>query len=188
MNKTLELCRCVYNETLATRKNAWEQERKSISNYETHNMLPSWKAQRPELTTVHSQVLQEVQQRVDLAFKAFFRRVKAGDKKAGYPRFKGKGRYDSFTYPQLGFKLLENLNDDSTVRISKIGNVKIKLHRVLDRDRRHDIHGEQGGRSWLSRGHGRPYKYYASVFTVRGNSQEGTKDRVHSCDCGLVLD
>jgi len=127
MNQTLELCRWVYNETLATRKNAWEQEQKTLSNYDTHYLLPSWKAQHPELKTVHSQVLQETQQRVDLAFKAFFRRVKRGEK-AGYPRFKGKGRYDSFTYPQLGFRL----NDTHTLRISKVGDVKIKLHRVLE--------------------------------------------------------
>jgi len=57
-----------------------------FSNYDTHNMLPSWKSQYPELKTVHSQVLQEVQQRVDLALKAFFRRVNARDQgKAGYP-------------------------------------------------------------------------------------------------------
>lgn len=128
MNQTLEHCRWVYNETLATRKNAWEQELKSVSNFDTHNLLPAWKAQHPELKDVHSQVLQETQQRVDLAFKSFFRRVKAGDQgKAGYPRFKGKGWYDSFTYPQLGY----SVHDDSTLRISKIGNVKIKLHRVL---------------------------------------------------------
>jgi putative transposase len=127
MNQTLELCRFVYNQTLAIRKDAWEQEQKSISNYDTHNLLPSWKAQHLELKTVHSQVLQETQQRVDLAFKAFFRRVKAGEKEVGYPRFKGKGRYDSFTYPQLGFSLKE-----TTLKLSKIGDVKIKLHRAIE--------------------------------------------------------
>jgi putative transposase len=38
--QTLELCRWVYNETLATRKNAWEQEQKIISHYDTIKMLP----------------------------------------------------------------------------------------------------------------------------------------------------
>jgi putative transposase len=55
---------------------------------------------------VSSQVLQNVAVRVDLAFKAFFRRVKAGEK-PGYPRFKGRNRYDSFTYPQSGFRIDE---------------------------------------------------------------------------------
>lgn len=55
--------------------------------------------QFPEIKSVHSQVLQNVAVRVELAFAAFFRRVKAGDK-LGFPRFKEEG-HDSFTYPPL---------------------------------------------------------------------------------------
>jgi hypothetical protein len=39
---------------------------------------------------------------VELAFKAFFRRVKERADDPGYPRFKAFGRYDSMTYPQYG--------------------------------------------------------------------------------------
>lgn len=78
--ETLELCRWVYNETLAIRKNAWEQERKSLSLYATNKLLTVWKQEHLELKGVFSQVLQNVQERVDLAFKAFFRRVKADEK------------------------------------------------------------------------------------------------------------
>jgi len=70
-------------------------------------------------------VLQDVCQRLDKTFKAFFHRLKNGEK-AGYPRFKGKNRYDSFTYPQSGFKL-----DGKYLKLSKIGNVRIKLHRQI---------------------------------------------------------
>jgi len=126
MERTLDLCRWVYNQTLAYRKNAWEQDNKPVSKFETYNKLPGWKVEKPELIEVHSQVLQNVQERVDLAFKAFFRRVKSGEK-PGYPRFKGKGRYDSFTYPQSGFKLLSG-----KLRLSKIGDIKIKLHRPIE--------------------------------------------------------
>ena len=41
--QTLEVCRWVYNETLATRKNAWEQEKKSLSLYDTNKLLTLWK-------------------------------------------------------------------------------------------------------------------------------------------------
>lgn len=123
---TLELCRWVYNETLATRKNTWEQEQKSISLYDTNKLLTTWKKDKPELSQVHSQVLQNAQERVDLAFKAFFRRLKAGEK-PGYPRFKGHGRYDSFTFKQSGFKLLDN-----GLLLSKIGAVKIIQHRPIE--------------------------------------------------------
>lgn len=123
--ETLELCRWVYNETLAARKNAWEQEQRAISRYDTMKMLPVWKEQRPELREVYSQVLQEVCTRVDLAFQGFFRRVKVGEN-PGYPRFRGYGRYDSFTYPQSGFELRDN-----GLYLSKIGIVKIILHRPI---------------------------------------------------------
>jgi len=43
MDRTLDLCRWVYNQTLALRKDAWEKECKSISRYDTHNLLPVWK-------------------------------------------------------------------------------------------------------------------------------------------------
>jgi len=124
--QTLELCRWVYNETLAARKNAWEQENKALWLYDTHKLLPVWKKENAELAQVFSQVLQNVQERVDLAFKAFFRRVRAGEE-AGYPRFKGFGRYDSFTYCQFGFKVLEN-----RLFLSKIGAVKIIFHRPIE--------------------------------------------------------
>jgi len=126
MERTLDLCRWVYNQTLAYRKNAWEQDNKSVSKFDTYNKLPAWKVEKPELAEVHSQVLQNVQERVDLAFKAFFRRVKLGEK-PGYPRFKGRGWYDSFTFPQSGFKLVSG-----KLRLSKIGDVKIKLHRPIE--------------------------------------------------------
>jgi len=64
--------------------------------------------------------------RVDLAFKAFFQRVKAGEN-PGYPRFKERGRYDSFTYKQSGFNL-----DGDRLHLSKIGEVRIVLHRPIE--------------------------------------------------------
>jgi len=126
MERTLDLCRWTYNRTLAYRKDAWEKEGRSTSKYETNNLLPGWKVEKPELCEVFSQVLQNAQERVDLAMKAFFRRVKAGEN-PGYPRFRGRGWYDSFTYPQFGFKL-----EAGKLRLSKIGDIKIKLHRQIE--------------------------------------------------------
>ncbi len=60
LNNTLEQCRWVYNETLGKRKALYEAEGKALSLYDTNRLLPVWKAERPELKTVHSQVLQNV--------------------------------------------------------------------------------------------------------------------------------
>lgn len=126
LDQTLNGCRWLYNHFLEQRKNAWESEKKSLSRYDQSNTLKTLKQDHPFLNDIYSQALQDVSTRIDLAFRAFFRRIKSCDK-PGYPRFRGKFRYDSFTYPQLGFKLLKNV-----IRISKIGGVKIKLHRPIE--------------------------------------------------------
>jgi len=123
----LELCRWVYNKTIETRKSAYETEGKSIGHYDTIKMIPGWKVEKPALKTVHSQVLQNVSTRVELAYQAFFRRIKAGED-PGYPRYKGHGRYDSMTYPQYGNGVRL---DGNVLILSKIGSIKVKLHREL---------------------------------------------------------
>lgn len=127
MQKSLDACRWVYNKSLEIRKEAWEQRGESVSRYDTVKMIPGWKRENHFLNDAFSQCLQETCTRLDLAFRAFFRRVKSGDE-PGYPRFRGRNRYDSFTYPQSGFQLL----DDGRLRLSKIGDVKIKMHRPLE--------------------------------------------------------
>jgi putative transposase len=77
LNKTLEECRWLYNHLLEKRKNAYEQDGKGLSCYQQQATYTILKQERPSLNTVHSQVLQNVAVRIDLAFKAFFRRCKA---------------------------------------------------------------------------------------------------------------
>ncbi|MDP7080218.1 MAG: transposase, partial [Candidatus Undinarchaeales archaeon] len=94
---TLETCRRLYNNALAERWYAWKDERRCITYREQQDALPGNKDEYQQ--QVHSQVLQDVLRRLRKAFDAFFRRVRNGET-PGYPRFKGKGRYDSLTYPQ----------------------------------------------------------------------------------------
>jgi putative transposase len=129
LEQTLELCRHIYNKTLATRKNAYEQNGETIGYLQTKRMLPNWKTEKPELKQVQSQVLQNVVMRVDLALQAFFRRVKTGEK-PGYPRFKGKGSYDSLTYPQYGNGGVWLKGD--VLRLSRVGEIRIVLHRPIE--------------------------------------------------------
>lgn len=126
LNKTLAECCWLYNHFLEERKVSWEKDKKSISCFDQCNILKRLKQERLSLKTVHSQVLQNVATRIDLAFEAFFRRVKSGEKKVGYPRFKGVSWYDSITYPQVGFKII-----GGHLNLSKVGSIKIKLHRPI---------------------------------------------------------
>lgn len=89
LNAELEECRWLYNHFLEARKTAWEARQESVRLYDQQAELPGLKAERPSLASVHSQVLQNVAVRIDLAFQAFFRRVREGGGKPGYPRFRG---------------------------------------------------------------------------------------------------
>jgi putative transposase len=142
LNETLEECRWLYNHLLEMRKTVYERDGSSLTCFQQQYTFPVLKQERPSLSTVHSQILQNVAVRVDLAFKAFFRRCKAGEK-PGYPRFKGYGRYDSFTFPQSGFSLTHVVGGhcsrargakgepNDRVTLSKIGSVKMVYHRPI---------------------------------------------------------
>jgi putative transposase len=123
---TLNRCQELYNAALSERKDAYRMAGKSISYYEQKRDLPEIKEIRPEYHDIHSQVLQDVLLRLKRAFDRFFERVKNGEK-PGYPRFQGRNRYDSFTYPQSGFSL-----EERHVTLAKIGTVKVKVHRKVE--------------------------------------------------------
>ncbi len=142
MEGILSVCREVYNSLVNSRTASWDTNKESLSLYQQQAAIAEYKKAHPELKEPHSQVLQNVAVRVDLAFKAFFRRCKAGDK-PGYPRRKGRGTYDSITFPQAqktGCKLI-----GSTLNVSKVGQVKCCPSPVgWDRENLHDP--EAGGK------------------------------------------
>ena len=129
LDSQLEECRCLYNHFLAERRDAWEERHESLTYHKQAITLPGLKAGCADLSLVHSQVLQNVAVRIDLAFKAFFRRCKAGEDEPGYPRFRGYGRYDSMTFPQYGngCQMTEGL-----LKVSKIGALRVVQHRPLE--------------------------------------------------------
>ncbi len=124
LQTTLDVCRELYNAGLQERRDGYRVAKAKLNYYTQANQLSEIKELRPDVAAVHSQVLQDTLKRVDKAFKAFFRRCKTGQT-PGFPRFRSRHRYDSFTYPQAGFAL------NGKLQMSKVGNVKIKLHREL---------------------------------------------------------
>lgn len=125
LENTLNLCRQLYNAALQERRDAWRINRININRFDQDKQLPEIKQTNPEYRDVHSQVLQDVLKRLDKSFQGFFNRVKQGVK-AGFPRFKGKNRFDSFCYAQSGFSLSGN-----KLTLSKIGTVKLKPLRQI---------------------------------------------------------
>jgi len=125
LTEWLNTCRILYNLSLSERKEAYELDKSSINYYDQANALKEGKRGNGYLNAVHSQVLQEVLKRLDKAFQNFFRRVKRGEK-PGYPRFKAEDRFNSFTFPQSGFKI-----EAGKLVLSKIGAIKLVQHREI---------------------------------------------------------
>ena len=122
-------CRPGTNVALEQRKLWWERgQGVGASCYQQKAELPGLKAACPEFSEIHAHVLQDVLLRLDRAFQAFFRRVKAGET-PGYPRFQGRGRYNSLTFPEYGNGAVV---DGRVLSLAKIGRMHIRLHRALE--------------------------------------------------------
>jgi len=129
LEETLEVCRLVYNSFLGWRKH----------DYGTYGVAPDysiqalaltrWKPHHPELCQIHSQVLQNVAKRVASTYEDFFHRVRTGEK-FGFPRFKGSRQYNSFTYPQSGFKVGQQ--SVHLFMFSRRCQIKARIHRPVD--------------------------------------------------------
>ena len=149
IDKTLDMLRYQYNYLFrlsptwkAERFNWYEQNRCSVNAcplichlpklkdrptyYSQKQSLVQLKIDRPWYKEIHSQVLQEVPLRVELAFDRFIKGDVNG-KRSGKPRFKRQNQYKTFTYPQ--FK--QNNFFDNKVRLSKIGDIKVIVHRPI---------------------------------------------------------
>ncbi|GAA3425889.1 RNA-guided endonuclease InsQ/TnpB family protein [Streptosporangium sandarakinum] len=72
--------------------------------------------------------------RLDKAFAAFFARVKAG-RTPGFPRFKGKGWFDTVTWPKDGDGCRWDSQPDhptaTFVRLQGVGHVRVHRHRPV---------------------------------------------------------
>ena len=128
MSVMLETHRRLYNDALAERNQSWEQAQRSLSYGEQSAQLKATRKTNPFLAATNFSSCQATLRRLDTAFQAFFRRVKAGET-PGYPRFKGRNRFDTVTFPSYGDGCRF---DGRCVYFQHIGRVKVKLHRPIE--------------------------------------------------------
>jgi putative transposase len=131
LDQQVEACRWLDNRLLEARKTAWEQRQEAVRLYDQHALLPALKAERPTLARGQSPVVPNGAVRMDLAFQAFFRRLKAGEAEPGSPRLRGVGRDDRCPFPQgpVGWHLEAGAK---RVRVMNVGRIKLVLHRALE--------------------------------------------------------
>lgn len=123
----LEQCCDLYNAALQERRDAWRKQRVSTDLRKQQVSLTEWRRSDPDGSAVPVEVQRSALRRIDLAFKAFFRRLK-NEKKPGYPRFKSKCRYDSFS---LNGNLDKVHVYGRHVTLPKLGRVRLHLYRPL---------------------------------------------------------
>jgi len=128
LQRLLDQCRFLYNCALEQRILGWKQHKRTLSYYDQCLELKHVSKQVEGYDTIYSRVLEQVLQKLDKAYKAFFRRVKRGEK-PGFPRFKSRDRYDSFTYNRTGFKF-----DRPRLHLSKLGHFRWSPYRELPPD------------------------------------------------------
>jgi putative transposase len=128
LDNLLRLARQLYNAALQQRRDAWKYQHKSLNYYDQANQLKEVRNEIPEFAQLNFSATQDMLRRLDKSFKAFFRRVKSGDK-AGFPRFKGRNRFDSITFPTYGDGIKIK---GGRLYVQNVGLLKIKIHRVLE--------------------------------------------------------
>ena len=127
----LDACQNLYNQGLAMRSETFKATGKSTSYNSQAKMLTDLRRQSPFWNSLHIDILQDTLRRLDKAYDAFFRQLKAGEN-PGFPRFKGRGRYRSITFSHLSVDLIRNVRRKfARVVVPKLGHVKIRYHRPL---------------------------------------------------------
>jgi putative transposase len=127
LEATVETCRRWYNACLEERKSAWNERKESIGKYAQLRKVKDFRRDDPSAAQLHSHILQVATCDLDRAFQAFFRRHMAGEK-PGYPRFRGRDRFDSFGLKEYGngFRL-----DGRRLKVTGIGRIAVRWHRPV---------------------------------------------------------
>jgi putative transposase len=128
---SLDACRHLHNAALEERITAWKYAGKSINFRMQSTEIPEIMNAYPEFKSVQHHVLQRALKRLDRAYAAFFKHIKArksGKKvrKVGFPRFKGRNRYRTLEFDRTAFRLV-----GEHLKLSKVGLVKVIRHRSI---------------------------------------------------------
>ena len=120
----------LYNAALEERISAWAKARKSISYADQCKSLTQLRTELPEWALANCSSQQMTLRRLNKAFAAFFRRVKAGQE-PGFPRFKSLARFPGFSFKGHGDGWRFTPGADwrhGTLRLSGVGQIRARGH------------------------------------------------------------
>jgi putative transposase len=131
LDAMLETHRRLYNSALKERREVYEAQGRSLSYGEQSSKLEEARKENPCLARTNFSSTQATLRRLDRSFRAFFRRVNAGDETPGYPRFKSRERFRLVGFPSYddGCRLNDN---GRRLYLQHVGHIKVKLHRAIE--------------------------------------------------------
>jgi len=129
INERLILAQQFYNKILEKSITSYQNEKAKVSMAQLNRFVKEIIQKDKKYLKLYSQTRCEIEFRLLKAYQNFFRRIKEGNKKTGFPRFRSRDRYKSITYPQDNgsFSIRKG-----RLRVSRIGTMPIDLHRKIE--------------------------------------------------------
>lgn len=129
IDERLILAQQFYNKILEKSIASYQNGKTKISMAQFNRFVKEIIQEDKRYLKLYSQTRCEIEFRILKAYQNFFRRIKEGNKKTGFPRFKSRDRYKSITYPQDNgsFSIRKG-----RLRVSRIGTMPIDLHRTIE--------------------------------------------------------
>ena len=118
----------IYNAALEERIGAWSKARRSVTKYDQFKSLTQVRADDSSMAVYAAPMLRSPIAQVDEAFQNFFRRLKRGDTKVGFPRFRSCKRLRSFGFTEASGWTIKN----GVLRMKGLPAVRLRMHRPLE--------------------------------------------------------
>ena len=128
IDERLVLAQQFYNKILEKSITSYKNGNTKVSMAQFNRFAKEIIQEDKKYLKLYSQTRCEIEYRLLKAYQNFFRRIKEGNKKAGFPRFRSIDRYKSITYPQDNGSF--SIRKDR-LRVSRIGTMKIEIHRKI---------------------------------------------------------
>ena len=129
IDERLILAQQFYNKILEKSIASYQNRKTNVSMARFNRFVKETIQEDKKYLKLYSQTRCEIEYRLFKAYQNFFRRIKEGNKKAGFPRFRSRDRYKSITYPQDNGSF--SIRKDR-LRVSRIGTMRIELHRKIE--------------------------------------------------------
>jgi putative transposase len=144
LERILESQRQLYNAALEERIGAYRKAGKAITYFDQSKSLTELRRDDADFSSIPVSLQRATLKRLEEAYRGFFRRVKAGGK-PGFPRFRGKGWFDSFGFREFSGITLDNLR----LRFKGMpGRLRIHWHRELTGSSIKNCFFKRDGRGW----------------------------------------